>query len=203
MIILTPSISGAPKHGYSCVGESGIPHITYARHCTLAFALNNYKEEDQLWLDSDIEISNDQIKELYRIQQKTNAEIVSGWYANHAGTRPLGNPSIGGYHHDYTIMNDIGFGCVLIKPTVWNKLEKTTWRIKTNRGYCPAVFASIPNDEIDTTEDYFFCRRCKMANITIVAANNVLVRHYDQETIVKQTYQSIDPEKLKKSLINY
>lgn len=200
MIVLTPSLPGGTVHGFTCMGEVGNHHLPMARHCTLAAALNGYPGEEHLWLDADIEVTSADIDELRRVQKSTGCGVVSGWYPRHDDGSPVGSPKRDGFHGDHCDMVEIGFGCVLIQPWVYDALRPVAWMTKTDRGWCPAVFASIPNDPRETAEDYHFSRRCEQAWVRIVAATNVVVRHHDQRNEILPTFVELDRQRLVNAL---
>jgi hypothetical protein len=201
MIVLTPSLPAI--HGFMCEGSHGRPHLPLARHETLADALRRHPGEPQLWIDCDIELTSADIDELRRVQRITGSGVVSGWYPTHSDRVLVGTPTPGGFHGDWCEMAEIGFGCVLIQPWVWDALRSTTWEIDTDFGPCPAVFSDIPNDRRATMEDYAFSRRCGQAGIQIVAATRVCPKHHDQVTTILPTYRQVTPVEVAQAIAAY
>jgi hypothetical protein len=197
MVILTAAQYTKVLHPFVCKGADQVPHLPYARHCTLALALKEHPGEPQIWIDADTVPSVSDLTELQRIQNLSQAGVVSGWYLRHGTSEPVGCPKPGGFYGDYCDMLEIGFGCVLIMPSVWPTLARSTWEIETKMGVCPAVFSDVLGDRFATMEDHAFSIRCRQAHIRMVAATGVCPKHYRSKGVFCSEFVKGEPEQIK------
>jgi hypothetical protein len=190
-IVLTPSYKGEIYHGRGCFSVCGCSVISTARHSTLAGALLRYPGQAFLWLDDDVIVTDEDIAEMFAVQDLTGAGAVTGWYPlrGEGKTKMSNNRRLGGYHGRWSEITSCGAGCLLVMPWVWEAFPRETWLWDPGPdgtgAECPPAFLSRPSwDRINTTEDFDFALNLQDLGVGLVAANLVSAHHGDKHVPV-------------------
>lgn len=144
------------------------------------------KADYLLMVDDDIVVPSDALRKLLSVfERDERAGVVGGLYYARDGIRPM---AVAGWKpldttaaytpaflHEPVEVDGVGFGCVLVKCSVFGALEQPYFSAQ--------VFLEESLRRVRVcNEDYLFCRRAAQAGFATYVHAGVRLRHYDRAT---------------------
>lgn len=176
--------------------------VLYAPNADAAVArnilANNFNGDYIFFVDDDVIPPMNAIEKLY----SHNKDIVAGLYFSrrepffpqiYETTKVEGKEQTGRYDAIFDIPQDqlievdaCGFGCILIKKEVFDKLETP-------------FFQFIPGTEkqLQVSEDYYFCKKAKDAGYKIYCDTSIKCKHIGT-TFIGEEYWEASKERINK-----